>query len=214
MKKFSLAFIVCSVLTIITILAIVYYQLKSADDEFKEIMSQLHDYNKEEPTIQTIVIENARTDESKVNMLYPVMEEWTEKYEDIISEKDKRLQHLTSSYYKKKERVTEYTCTGTDLQNNKLLNKHYILVRIASKLFRNFTICMIDQLIDMIGDKKYDDSIFILFYDQNILYILRIGVNHKNKTVNICEKKKISVGNEETCVVFFGLKHIIKQSGM
>lgn len=146
------------------------------------------------------------------NVSYPMYEF------DALESKDE-LRNLSAntndkSYYKKflrafvkdYRKVAECRTFHSDIQRQKILPKQTLLVRIASKIFRNFTICRIDRMIDFIlqdvPDNTKQFNLFIMHYDESDRFrLFKILVDSEKESLELAKTMRLELDEHEAFVV-------------
>lgn len=201
------------ILIIVFVPLMMYYQLSRADSKYKKALLKAHDYNNTPPTKQYMTTEINEDGGIDVKVLPTREEDWSEEFKKIKDDK-KYLKHKAIRIFILRDLLKNHVCTGSDLQKNKPLNNQNLFVRLTSKMFHDFCICVVDELIDVILSKIDKDEVrmFCIFYDKDILRILAICTYHEKEMVGLCKNLKISAGNEDTCAIFFGLMEAISST--
>lgn len=134
-------------------------------------------------------------------------------------ESNDELQNLSAnikdkSYYKKflrafveeNRKVTKCRVFHSDIQRQKILPKQTLLVRIASKIFRNFTICRIDRIIDFIlqdvPDNTKQFNLFIMNYGESDQFrLFKILVDSEKESLKLVKIMEFKLNEHEAFVV-------------
>lgn len=198
-------------LTIVSVLAITYHQLKQVDDQYKNILSSVFNYKIMPAIIQFVTTEKTGDDSLTVKLLFTSARDWSNEHKHLENIDEKHKKYIMSNIEEYKTRPAELQCDDADLARSKWLNKHNIFIRLASKMFKHFSICVTDQLIDMVISKTDCTNMFIFFYKRNVLKILRFEVDQQANKVTLSEKRDISAGDAETSAIFFGLRTAIQK---
>lgn len=188
-----------------------YWQLKSANDEYMKAVAKICHYEEIPRTTQWITTQELKDGNLLVRSTDLINRYWAYGYNLLTNIKDRDNQKKISIIFQFMMCLTAYECTSTTIKENSPLSQCNIFARIGSKIFKNFCICIIDQLIDLLISKVEEDkNSFIIFYDTGMFIMYKLHIDHSRGEVQMYEMRKITADFQDVFAIFMGVTMAIQ----
>ncbi|ELQ75865.1 hypothetical protein THOM_1179 [Trachipleistophora hominis] len=223
MKKNTII-VITAIATIIVMFILLLYvshsMLRAVDNKYKtivdkklnesaELRNMFLDGNRRKNTFLGVVsatINNETKIELRAQMTDKNYSKFKWKFENLDNDED-RYREWICGYALDPRPFNFRSIPPEKLAKYKLLAKKNIFVRIAAKLFRNFSVCIVDRHIEFILHSVPNGkrNIYIILVDEKRYMIYRFYVDDKEKTVKFNDKMIVMFKDDNALPISYGL---------